>query len=225
MWPGASLRRGDGARWGPGVVGAMRPRTSSSCARSSCARPAWSPSAWSLSTWPSTSQRSSSKSMPSSSSASAWRAPSRSVSSPREPRLLRERSCSTRPGPCRPRSGHPSPWRTCRRRCAPWRPSRWAALPVCFVTRPAVWTCTPPSAALNLIVSRDLRRAAAFGWIAPTLAARSRAERASMSAVVVGLGVRAGGGGQGLRDVRLRGASTRGEHLAAASRLPDALET
>jgi hypothetical protein len=60
-----------------------------------------------------------------------------------------------------------------------------AALPVCFVTRPPAETEDPPRAALTFNVSRDFRRAAAFGWIAPTLAARSSAESASMRAVVV----------------------------------------
>src|SRR5919108_2355243 len=63
-----------------------------------------------------------------------------------------------------------------------------AALPVCFVTRPPVETDAPPSAALILRVSRDLRRAAAFGWIAPDFAARSSADRASTSAAVVASG-------------------------------------
>ena len=49
------------------------------------------------------------------------------------------------------------------------------AFDVVFVTRPPVWTWAPPVAALNFSVRRDLRRAAAFGWIAPTLAARSSA--------------------------------------------------
>src|SRR4051794_1839039 len=57
-----------------------------------------------------------------------------------------------------------------------------AALPVVLTTRPPVWTCSPPSAALTFSVRRDLRRAAAFGWIAPTFAARSRALSASASA-------------------------------------------
>ena len=56
------------------------------------------------------------------------------------------------------------------------------AFDVVLTTRPDVWTAAPPVAALNLRVSRDLRRAAAFGWIAPTLAARSRAAWASASA-------------------------------------------
>jgi len=57
------------------------------------------------------------------------------------------------------------------------------ALDVVFTTRPEVWTATPPVAALNFRVSRDLRRAAAFGWIAPAFAARSRAAWAADSAV------------------------------------------
>ena len=44
-----------------------------------------------------------------------------------------------------------------------------AALPVVLTTRPPVWTAVPPSAALTLRVRRDLRRAAAFGWMAPSL--------------------------------------------------------
>ena len=49
------------------------------------------------------------------------------------------------------------------------------AFEVVFTTRPEVWTATPPVAALNFRVRRDLRRAAALAWIAPVLAARSRA--------------------------------------------------
>ena len=59
-----------------------------------------------------------------------------------------------------------------------------AALPVVLVTFPPVWTLAPPRAALTLRVSRDLRRAAAFGWIAPALAARSRALSAAARASV-----------------------------------------
>src|SRR5206468_6042570 len=57
-----------------------------------------------------------------------------------------------------------------------------AALPVVLTTRPPACTCSPPRAALTLRVRRDLRRAAAFGWIAPTLAARSSALSASARA-------------------------------------------
>ncbi len=57
-----------------------------------------------------------------------------------------------------------------------------AALPVVLTMRPPEATVVPPSAALTLRVRRDLRRAAAFGWMAPTLAARSSALRASMRA-------------------------------------------
>lgn len=60
-----------------------------------------------------------------------------------------------------------------------------AVLPVALVTRPEVAACVPPRAALILIVRRDLRRAAAFGWMAPALAARSSADRASIKATVV----------------------------------------
>ena len=58
----------------------------------------------------------------------------------------------------------------------------WALL-VVLVTRVDVWTWAPPVAALNLRVSRDLRRAAAFAWIAPVLAARSSAAWASARAI------------------------------------------
>ena len=58
-----------------------------------------------------------------------------------------------------------------------------AALPVDLATWPAVTTDDPPTAALTLRARRDLRRAAAFGWIAPALAARSRAEIASLRRV------------------------------------------
>jgi hypothetical protein len=52
-----------------------------------------------------------------------------------------------------------------------------------LTTRPEVWTATPPVAALNFRVRRDLRRAAAFGWIAPVFAARSRAAWAAARAM------------------------------------------
>ena len=55
-----------------------------------------------------------------------------------------------------------------------------AALPVLLATCELV-TVVPPTAALTLRTRRDLRRAAAFGWIAPDFAARSRAEIASFS--------------------------------------------
>ena len=42
--------------------------------------------------------------------------------------------------------------------------------------------CAPPMAAFILRVRRDLRRAAAFGWIAPAFAARSSADSASVRA-------------------------------------------
>src|SRR5258708_6681971 len=57
------------------------------------------------------------------------------------------------------------------------------AFEVVLTTRPEVWTETPPVAALNFKVRRDLRRAAAFAWIAPVLAARSSAEWASARAL------------------------------------------
>ncbi len=60
---------------------------------------------------------------------------------------------------------------------------RAAALPVLLATRPPATTCVPSIAALILITRRDLRRAAAFGWMAPALAARSSAEMASLSEV------------------------------------------
>ena len=102
-----------------------------------------------------------------------------------------------------------------------------AALPVVLTTRPPDCTCSPPSAALTLRVRRDLRRAAAFGWIAPTLAARSSALSASSQG---GLGIdrrcgRAGGRAERLRDVGLRGAATGLEDLVAALGLTDPLES
>ena len=57
-----------------------------------------------------------------------------------------------------------------------------AALPVVLVTLAPVWTWAPPRAAFTLRVRRDLRRAAAFGWIAPAFAARSSALSASARA-------------------------------------------
>ena len=59
-----------------------------------------------------------------------------------------------------------------------------AALPVCLATCAPAVTCVPPSAALTLRVRRDLRRAAAFGWMAPAFAARSSALSASTRAAV-----------------------------------------
>ena len=59
-----------------------------------------------------------------------------------------------------------------------------AALPVVLTTRPPTWTWAPPRAALTLRVRRDLRRAAAFGWMAPALAARSSALSASRRAAL-----------------------------------------
>src|SRR5262245_30762650 len=59
-----------------------------------------------------------------------------------------------------------------------------AALPVCFAARLVVPTTVPPRAALTFSVRRDLRRAAAFGWMAPALAARSSADRASVRAAL-----------------------------------------
>ena len=79
------------------------------------------------------------------------------------------------------------------------------ALDVLFATWPAT-TALPPTAALTLRVRRDLRRAAAFGWIAPAFAARSSAETASASvaamscALFLRLGDRDGLGDQRLRD-------------------------
>ena len=56
-----------------------------------------------------------------------------------------------------------------------------AALPMVFV-RPGSRPSRTIDRGLTLRVRRDLRRAAAFGWIAPTFAARSRALIASVSA-------------------------------------------
>jgi hypothetical protein len=58
-----------------------------------------------------------------------------------------------------------------------------AALPVDLAMWPALTMAEPPTAALTLRARRDLRRAAAFGWMAPDLAARSRAEIASLRLV------------------------------------------
>lgn len=59
-----------------------------------------------------------------------------------------------------------------------------AAVPVVFAVRAAVWTTSPARAAFTFLARRDLRRAAAFGWIAPTFAARSRALTASAKAAI-----------------------------------------
>ena len=56
-----------------------------------------------------------------------------------------------------------------------------AALPMVFAARDEV-VPAPATAAFTVRVRRDLRRAAAFGWIAPTFAARSSALIAWMSA-------------------------------------------
>src|SRR6266536_2929222 len=54
-----------------------------------------------------------------------------------------------------------------------------AAVLLTVLRRPAAAAPAPPARALILIASRDFRRAAAFGWMAPVLAARSRALIAS----------------------------------------------
>src|SRR6185503_8515762 len=57
----------------------------------------------------------------------------------------------------------------------------WAwALPM-FFAWPRATTVVPASRSLTLRARRDLRRAAAFGWMAPLFAARSRALIASAS--------------------------------------------
>src|SRR4029079_8041692 len=59
----------------------------------------------------------------------------------------------------------------------------WAAPLLVVFAAPRPWpAAVPPTAALTFRVRRDLRRAAAFGWIAPAFAARSRALSASASA-------------------------------------------
>ena len=85
-----------------------------------------------------------------------------------------------------------------------------AALLVCLVTWPDVWTCAPPRAALTLRVRRDLRRAAAFGWMAPALAARSSARQrlGEGDGRILALD-RLGGERQGLGDIGLRGGAAR----------------
>src|SRR6185369_17758603 len=55
------------------------------------------------------------------------------------------------------------------------------ALPTVFAL-PRATTVVPARRSFTLIARRDLRRAAAFGWIAPVLAARSRALIASARA-------------------------------------------
>ena len=59
-----------------------------------------------------------------------------------------------------------------------------AAVPVILVILAAVWTVAPPIAAATFRARRDLRRAAVFGWRAPTLAALSSALMASASETV-----------------------------------------
>ena len=59
-----------------------------------------------------------------------------------------------------------------------------AAVPVVLVIFAAVWTVAPPIAAATFRARRDLRRAAVFGWRAPTLAALSSALMASARATV-----------------------------------------
>ena len=130
---------------------------------------------------------------------SSWPWPSRRPSARPEPRSRplprrpqrprREPSSTPRRGPCRLPSGRPWP---CSALPAAIRAlaafAAWA-FEVVLTTRPEVWTATPPVAALNFRVRRDLRRAAAFGWIAPALAARSSAACASARAVGGGLGI------------------------------------
>ena len=64
---------------------------------------------------------------------------------------------------------------------------RRGGLATCSSRRGRATTALPPTAALTLRVRRDLRRAAAFGWIAPAFAARSRAEMASASVAAMSL--------------------------------------
>ena len=86
-------------------------------------------------------------------------------------------------------------------------------------------TDAPPTAALTLRARRDLRRAAAFGWIAPALAARSRAEIASLRRVATSALVGSDGRGrQGLGDERLRGRPPGLEDRSPALGLADALQ-
>ncbi len=59
-----------------------------------------------------------------------------------------------------------------------------AAVPVVLVDLAPAWTSAPPSAAPTIMARRDLRRAAALGWMAPILAALSSAENASASETV-----------------------------------------
>lgn len=56
-----------------------------------------------------------------------------------------------------------------------------AALPVWRCDLVVAWSASPPRAASSLRISRLFRRSAAFWWMAPTLAALSRAETASRS--------------------------------------------
>ena len=102
-----------------------------------------------------------------------------------------------------------------------------AALPVVLTTRPPVWTCSPPSAALTLRVRRDLRRAAAFGMDGADLGGPvERAQRLGQRGH--GVDRRTGGlrgGAQGLGDVGLGGAPAGLQDLVAALCLTDPLES
>ena len=208
----------------------MRPRTSSSCARSSCARPTWSPSAWSLSTSsPSSaaSRSSSSASMTSLVGRVAFAGAVSVVPRRRERRGFCASGLAQRGAePSRPPSGHPSPWWTCRRRSAPWRPSPAAALPVCFVTRPDVrGKVRPAERGIDLDRQARLPTSGSIGVDRADLGGPIERRQRFDEGGRRGLGVRRSRPCSGLGDVRLCGASTRGEHLAAAGRLPDALET
>ena len=100
-----------------------------------------------------------------------------------------------------------------------------AALPVVLVTRSAVWTWAPPRTALTLRARRDLRRAAAFGWMAPALG--GAVERAHGRRERDGLPGRLGSpvaAPQGVRDVGLGGAPARCVDRVAPLGGPDALE-
>ena len=101
-----------------------------------------------------------------------------------------------------------------------------AALPVTFVTRPDVWTWSPPSAALTLM--RQARLAARGGVRVDGAGLRRAIERRQRIDEGDGRGVgvgRVGGHGQGLGDVGLRGGAPRAEDVVTACRLADALES
>ena len=101
---------------------------------------------------------------------------------PRRPR--RGRSSTARRGPCRPPSGRPWPWPPCRRRCGPWRPSPRRALPVDLVTLRGRLDLLAAEGGVDPDREPRLAPGGRLAWMAPALAARSSADRASSEGLI-----------------------------------------